>query len=296
MFAFIPILLVESPVLAGVAAPEITNPGFETGDFTDWNPYGEPAEVVSTLPQDGSFHASLSLPTGAAFQQAGVYQASIPGVNPGDYARVSAWVHRPSTGGPWGDCSADMQLELILEEFDSGGNFTGTERAFLPPGSAPPDTWHCVEFELQTTGGTVAVRPGLLMSDFVGSPAGTVWVDSFLLETSPTPFSTPACTPPAYADPCAPPDTGDTGMEADTDTDTDTDSDTDTDTDADSDVDVDVDVDTDADTDADADPPDDEEPNETCGCASAGLPATTTLIGLVLIGLVARRRREAPLG
>ncbi|QNN25315.1 hypothetical protein HED60_24540 [Planctomycetales bacterium ZRK34] len=94
---------------AGSAQAALVNAGFETGDLTSWNSFGDSITVVTTDPNTGAYHADLSADD-ADPNYAGMYQDQA--ASGGQLWNGSIWARLVSS--PGGNAMIRLKLEFIV--------------------------------------------------------------------------------------------------------------------------------------------------------------------------------------
>ncbi len=164
---------------AGLAQNLLTNPGFETGDFTGWNNFAplsvfvEGANPPDVDPFDGNFSGKLFGDFVPGVTATGMFQA-FP-ATPGDQFVMDCW-SRQFGGDTMIGVGApnDNWVVMKMAFFDAGGAEVGAAERTIMDGTFPANTW----IDNAPVTGT--------------APAGTATVQAFILFIQPN-FDPGAC-------------------------------------------------------------------------------------------------------
>jgi hypothetical protein len=129
----------------------LTNPGFETGDFTGWTTSGSPT-VIGTDPKEGSYHMRANISAGGAVRAHQTYSSA-------DTVFTRFFVQRKSStydshnlevalltdGGPPGTRAWGFFLRFSNDEFRIEVPHSGGTIYQNLSDTATVDTWFCIE-------------------------------------------------------------------------------------------------------------------------------------------------------
>lgn len=177
------LLLLLGSVISAQAAAELTNPGFETGDFTGWvawAPEGGSHQLVSTNPASGNFHTRLVLASGNGFRQGGLYQ-DVPSITAGETVQVSIRALNPSSD----PLTNDAQLVLRIEFLDQDSNlFAASQSLTVLDAESLRDGYAEASVSSPAPPGTLTARFVALLESSTGEGRGSVYLDDASLNAA----------------------------------------------------------------------------------------------------------------
>lgn len=173
----------EAPQLSIDSGQQLTNASFETGTFSDWGTFGA-AQILTTNPYSGTYHAALSGQDTGSQNYNGIYQDAR--AVPGQPWRGAAMVYIPESLA----LGASNTCYIKLQFLDSNESFISEAVGYnILDADTPTEAWMPLAVSTTAPSGTAKAR--LLVERLQsGAEGGTVYIDATRL--APMEFSADA--------------------------------------------------------------------------------------------------------